>query len=347
MHYIADIAKHWGPFCATLLIGIFILYFVQKLFSKWSQKSVDNNKLYYQLALLLMFNFLLVLGIINAPFSETIKSQLLSLLGITYTAAIALSSTTFLGNILAGLMLKVLNKMRPGEFVKIGENFGRITELGLLHTEIQTADRDLTTLPNLYLVTNPVKVMRSSGTVISEDISLGYDIHHNKIEKHLINAAINCKLEEPFMHIQQLGDYSVTYRISGFLKDVKNLLSVKAKLRENILDSLHDAKIEIISPNFMNQRVYPAHEKFIPSRVKDFLNGKEEQPENIIFDKAEEAETIENLKSKLEEIEKEISSVNKDAQMQADKKELLLNKINERKSKTKALIEKKMAISKE
>ena len=44
--------------------------------------------------------------------------------------------------------------------------FGRVTERGLFHTEIQTEDRDLVTLPNLYLVTNPVKVVRTFLTVL-------------------------------------------------------------------------------------------------------------------------------------------------------------------------------------
>ena len=44
---------------------------------------------------------------------------------------------------------------------------GRVSELGLLRTEIQTERRNLTTFPNLYLVTNPVTVVRSSGTFIS------------------------------------------------------------------------------------------------------------------------------------------------------------------------------------
>ena len=63
-----------------------------------------------------------------------------------------------------------MRNFRPGDFVRVGERLGRVTERGLFHTEIQTEDRDLTTLPNLYLVTNPVTVVRASGTIVSTTV---------------------------------------------------------------------------------------------------------------------------------------------------------------------------------
>jgi small conductance mechanosensitive channel len=101
--------------------------------------------------------------ILTLPIAESTRGQILSLLGLAVTATIALSSTTFIGNVMAGLMLRALHNFRAGDFLKVGEHF----EQGFLHTEIQTEERDLTTLPNLYLVTNPITVVRSSGTIVS------------------------------------------------------------------------------------------------------------------------------------------------------------------------------------
>lgn len=46
-------------------------------------------------------------------------------------------------------------------------------------------DADLTTLPNLYLVINPVTTLRESGTVVGAEVSLGYDVPRQKIEQLL------------------------------------------------------------------------------------------------------------------------------------------------------------------
>jgi small-conductance mechanosensitive channel len=119
---------------------------------------------------------------------------------------------------------------------------------------IQTEERDLTTLPNLLLVSHPITVIRSSGTIVSATVSLRYDIAHQTIEKLLVDAAIAAKPKDPFVPFLELGDYSVTYRVAGFLGEVKHLLSAHSKLRAMMLSTLHDGGIEIVSPMVMNQR---------------------------------------------------------------------------------------------
>ena len=71
---------------------------------------------------------------------------MLQLYGIVLSATIALSSTTLVGNAMAGIMLRTLRNFSPGDYVHVGDYFGRISEMDLLHTEIQTEERDLTTL---------------------------------------------------------------------------------------------------------------------------------------------------------------------------------------------------------
>jgi len=62
------------------------------------------------------------------PIEQSKRAQLLSLLGILLSGAIALSSTTFLGNAMAGLMLRALNNFKAGDFLSVKEEFGRVTE---------------------------------------------------------------------------------------------------------------------------------------------------------------------------------------------------------------------------
>lgn len=163
--------------------------------------------------------------------------------------------------------LKTIKAARPGYCITVGDHFGRITTMDLMHTEIQTEERDLTTLPNTYLVSNPVRVMRTSGTLLYVELSLGYDISRREIEELLLAAATETGLESPFVQIRDLGDFSVTYRISGLLTDVNRLIDKRRELRARTMDGLHAAKIEIVSPSFMNTRVYESSEQFVPELV--------------------------------------------------------------------------------
>jgi len=248
----------------------------------------------------------LVVAVLSAPVDGQTRGQLLSLLGLTLTAIFTLSSTTFVANAMAGLMLRAVGNFRPGDFIRIGDQFGRVTEVGLFHTEIQTRDRDLATLPNLHLVNQPVTVVSSSGTIVSADVSLGFDISRDRVESLLCQAAQSAGLDEPFVHVMELGDSSVRYRVAGFLEETRTLLTTRSNLREQMLDSLHRADIEIVSPTFMNQRALAPGQRFIPNEKPKPRAADPRAPEDRIFDKAEEAGRQEALREELEEIEAEI-----------------------------------------
>ena len=239
--------------------------------------------------------------ILFLPLDSGLRGQLLGLYGIVVSATIALSSTTLVGNVMAGIMLKTIKSCRPGYYITVGDHFGRVTTMDLLHTEIQTEERDLTTLPNLYLVSNPVRVMRTSGTLLYVELSLGYDVPRQEIEKILLAAATETGLESPFVQIRELGDFSVTYRVSGLLTEVNRLLDKRRELRARTMDCLHAADIEIVSPNFMNTRNFDPNERFVPD-VQAAEEPVDTGPSTdaLAFDKAEEAESVTKLREKLE-----------------------------------------------
>lgn len=243
----------------------------------------------------------LVFAILIIPVGDAMRGQILGLLGILLSATIALSSTTLVGNILAGFMLKSVKSVRPGAYVRIQDHAGRITAMSLLYTEIQTEDRDLTSLPNLFVATNPVSVFRSSGTVLSVEVSLGYEVSRHDVEAALIEAANQAGLASPYVQIRTLGDFSVTYLIAGLAEDIEKLISMRRKLRACVLDQLHEAGIEIVSPNFMNTRTLAAGSRAMPSRPsrQEQPVELEEQgtaPEDIVFDKAKQADSVERLR---------------------------------------------------
>ena len=300
------------PTAVAVVAVVLVIWAVRLVLEKRNAGAPDRRFRSQLIIMVLSFLGLLVV-ILALPVSDAMIGQLLGLLGILLSAAIALSATTFVGNIMAGLMLRAVKNFRLGDFMRIGDHFGRVSERGLFHIEIQTEDRDLTTLPNMYLVTNPVKVIRSSGTLVTAEVSLGYDVPRADVETALLTAATDAKLEEPFVHVISLGDFSITYRVAGLLTEVKSLLSTRSKLRANMVDSLHGAGIEIVSPTFMNQRVLKPEKVFIPDAVAVVPpdDQSKDLPETVVFDKADEAESLEKLQGRHVELLKELEELKK------------------------------------
>jgi small-conductance mechanosensitive channel len=268
------------PLAATLLMVLLALWAVRRTFADTAKSRLTRHL--SQIVILLLANVLLVLVM---PFSDSLRGQLLSLFGLVLTAVIALSSTTFVSNAMAGLMLRAVRNFQVGDYIRVGEQFGRVSERGLLHTELQNQQRDLVTLPNLYLMNQPVQVVRKTGTLIRADISLGYDVHSAQAVKLLKAAAESAELSEPFVQVTELGNYAVGYSVSGLLEDLDQLISARTRLYTQILQAFHDAGVEIVSPAFMSQRQLLQGQKIIPQG--SLHTADPGAGEAVMFEKAE------------------------------------------------------------
>lgn len=273
---------------------------------------VPDSKLPQQITTLSIIGIAVIVGVLALPIKDETKGQLLSLFGLLLTAIIAFSSTTLVSNAMAGLMLRSIRSFHPGDFIRAGDHFGRVTEQGLFHTEIQTANRDLTSIPNSFLVSQPVSVVRTSGTIIETTLSLGYDVSHARAEELLTRAAGAAELEDAFVQILELGNHAITYRVSGFLSETKRLVSAGSVLRRSVLDTLHQAGIEIASPSIMLQRPLAHNERLIPAPTVGGSRGAQQTaPEDIVFDKAEHAEHISRLQHEQTELVKRLKDLEK------------------------------------
>jgi small conductance mechanosensitive channel len=303
---------HFLPLLISLVVVFGVLWAVNYFLKRREDVVGTEARFRRQMIMLLLSLIGLVVIILDLPISESMRNQLLTLIGLLLTAVITLSSTTVAANAMAGLMMRFVRNIRSGDFIEIEGKFGRVSERGLFHLEIQTEDRDLITFPNQYVVQHPVKVIRSSGTFISATVSLGYDNSYTEIEKALMAAAEEAGLADPFVRVMELNDYSVTYRVSGLLEEVKQLLSARSHLREFMLDKLHAENIEIVSPTFMNQRQYTPGHRFLPKQgkaPKARKKAKEAAPEEVAFDKAELAQRLDELRHEHEVTTKELKDM--------------------------------------
>lgn len=311
-HFAGVSVSEYFPSLFVMAVAVVILGFSHWFLMVREKNLGAESRLPRQIFLFLLTFLALVITLVVLPLSEITRGQVFNLLGLLLTGVIGLASTSFVSNAMAGLLLRVTSTFRPGDFIYIDDYWGRVTERGLFHTEIQTEDSDLLTLPNFYLVRSPVKVVRRNGTIVSAVLSLGYDLSHQQIETLLKQAAMDSGLQEPFVQVRELGDFSVSYRVAGLLDEVKSLLSAQSSLRKHILDTLHGAGVEIVSPAFMNQRQLDPGLQFIARGAGGVMRPSmqaENVPESLIFDKADEAEELDILQQEFRDLGAELKAI--------------------------------------
>ncbi|MFW6246054.1 MAG: mechanosensitive ion channel domain-containing protein [Tangfeifania sp.] len=324
----------------VLLILIILLVFNAWVFSKFKSTASDGiiTKRTVSFLLILVGTLAFILAL---PIDKALKGQILSFLGIIISAGIALSSTTVLGNLIAGIMNNSMNCFRNGDLINIENLQGRVIRKSAFHTEIQLEDSNFITIPNLYIASNPVKLIRNTNTVISTSVSLGYDVPRNEIEDALKKAAEETGLTDPYVYITNLGDFSVVYKIHGFLEDSSKFFSTSSQLNAQVMDKLHEKNIEIVSPTFMNQRRVDEKQFVSKKKMNKAQSKKSATPEDLVFDEAIKSEKLEKKKDNLREIEKkqeQLKAQLKEAGNDADKEEI--KSAIERNEKTRTKIQK-------
>lgn len=340
---IQTLYPYFRPFSVILILSL-ILFTNSWIFKKINTTKLNGNILKHSIATLIVFVGILVF-ILTFPMAQVLKGQVIGFLAIVLSAGIALSSTTVLGNLIAGIMNSAMKRFRSGDLIKIGEVQGRVTTKSIFHTEVQLEDSNFITIPNLYIATHPVKLTRKSDTVISTSVSLGYDISRLTIEESLKEAALLTGLTNPYVYIVTLGDYSVVYKIHGFLEDSSTYFSTKSQLNAHVMDVLHEKNIQIVSPTFMNQ--INANDKvFIPKNSStQYSVHKEKIPEDLIFDEAIKSELIEQKKDTLKALTEQQKTLRKEQKNlkeedEISKNESSLKNIDQLKTKVEKSIEK-------
>lgn len=301
MNRILELLLSLIPLLATAAAVLTLLIFAYWFLLGRRTDLANEHRLYRQIAMFGLTAAGAIAISLALPVSDSTRNQVIALIGVLLSGVIAFSATTIVSNLMAGLVLHVSRAFRTGDFIRVGEHFGRVVGRSLFNTELQTEHRELVYLSNAHMLSTPVTVVRSSGTIITATLSLGYDVHHTRVKGLLLEAARNAGLEEPFVKIVELGNYAISYSVSGLLTEVKGMLTSRSRLFESILDALHAAGIEIVSPSFMNQRRQGNDTKVLPVMGEDVLQSDSPSLEDIVFDKAEEAEQLEKAEITLKE----------------------------------------------
>ena len=78
------------------------------------------------------------------------------------TAVLAFSMQDTLGNVLGGVTLQLDNSLRVGDWVRLDDVSGRVTDVHWRFTSIETRNRELVMVPNSWLMKNRFTVIRGS-----------------------------------------------------------------------------------------------------------------------------------------------------------------------------------------
>jgi small conductance mechanosensitive channel len=155
------------PLAITLIVSILSLGLGHYLLLTRHPDLCSEARFPRQVLLFILTTIAVICLVIAAPLAEGTNTSVLSIIGLDFSAVIAFSSTSFVTNFMAAITLRVTKPFNVGNFVTVGEHFGKVSERGLFDTEIQTESRELISIPNSVLILTPITVARGTGVIVS------------------------------------------------------------------------------------------------------------------------------------------------------------------------------------
>jgi small-conductance mechanosensitive channel len=118
------------------------------------------------------------------------------------TAVLAFSMQDTLGNVLGGVTLQLDNSLRVGDWVKVDDVSGRVTDVHWRFTAIETRNRELVILPNSWLMKNRFIVLRAAeGVPLAWRRALNFYIESSSDPETVIRALERSVLDAEIPHV--------------------------------------------------------------------------------------------------------------------------------------------------
>ena len=223
---------------------------------------------------------------------------------ITAVAAFAMQDT--LGNVLGGLFLEMDGSISVGDWVKLDDLSGRVTDIRWRHTAIRTRNGELVIVPNSALMKSRFHVI---GNPDEEEVrwrrwiwfEVGFEVPPARVlaaaGQALAGAEIDNVLREPAPScvLMEFGPSSCRYALRYWLSDPHSDDPTDTAVRAHLWAALQRAGIALALPQSVMHRIKEGeardatlHEREIGARmaalrgVEIFSNLEEEELRSLV-----------------------------------------------------------------
>lgn len=188
---------------------------------------------------------------------------------------LSLGASSIVSQGASGLILTYSRTFKPGEYVRIGDHEGTITDLGIFNTRMRTGMGEEITLANSTVFSSVTKnysrPTNGLGYILDTVVTIGYDTPWRQVEAMLLEAAKRTDgiAREPAPRVFQtaLSDYYPEYRLVCVAtpEQPKPRAVALSDLHAHIQDVFNQFGVQIMSPHYVND---PQSEKTVPEDRK-------------------------------------------------------------------------------
>ncbi|MDO6407212.1 mechanosensitive ion channel family protein [Pantoea phytobeneficialis] len=195
------------------------------------------------------------------PFLPGANSLAFKGISVFFGLMLTLGSAGIMNHAMSGLVLTYSRALRKGDVIRINDNEGVVTEVGMLSTKLLTRENYEVTVPNAVVVsgkiTNLSSAQKGVGINLTTSVTIGYDTPWRQVHSMLELAANRTRIidhgEPPLVRQLALMDWYIAYELQVNLPVGSSLAAARTELHSHIQDVFNEFGVQIMSPNFIAQ----------------------------------------------------------------------------------------------
>lgn len=195
------------------------------------------------------------------PFLPGANSLAFKGISVFFGLMLTLGSAGVMNHAMSGLVLIYSRALRKGDIIRVADNEGLVTEIGMLATKIITRENYVVTVPNAVVVSGKITNLSAQnpdgGVNLTTGVTIGYDTPWRQVHAMLEIAARRAKCidqsQQSLVRQLSLMDWYIAYELQVKLRAGQSLAEARNELHSNIQDVFNEFNVQIMSPNFVMQ----------------------------------------------------------------------------------------------
>jgi hypothetical protein len=163
-------------------------------------------------------------------------------LSVLIGVVVSLGSTGLVTQMMSGLVIVYSRALRKGDYVRVNDVEGMVSEVGAFATKIVTMRNEEVTIPNAVLTGNAMhnfsKLAGADGTLISTKVTIGYDAPWRQVHALLEGAAARTPglrtSPKPVVYQLALSDFYAEYELFTHIDNPLTRVATLSTLHANI-----------------------------------------------------------------------------------------------------------------
>ncbi len=201
------------------------------------------------------------------PYLPGAQTEAFKGLSVLVGLMISLGASNLVGQAASGLILTYGRVFRRGEYVRIADQEGTVTDVGMFATRIRTGLGEEVTISNTTILGSTTKnysrAVQGAGYVLDTTVTIGYDTPWRQVHAMLEEAAARTEgvLTTPAPQVFQtaLSDWYPVYRLvcQAVPSEPRPRALLLSALHANIQDVFNTYGVQIMSPQYIADPLAP------------------------------------------------------------------------------------------